>query len=228
MRDASGKMYMRNRYYDPVTGQFTQTDPIGIAGGLNVYGFAAGDPVGFWDPFGLCAWGFGRDAALGNCTDTDRKHAPQTHATGTPLTGTDAEFVRQGAEENLRGVARRRILRHLNTGKIWKVGGTAHRQPAEAAYLRGGINVTAAFFTSQTRSEAAWMLAHEDGHLIQYAHGMLMSELAMQNTRPSRRRILSMFNPTNSIGFDIVQRDANRYACSYTIDPGKWKEYCEP
>jgi RHS repeat-associated protein len=41
MRDASGKMYMRNRYYDPVTGQFTQTDPIGIAGGLNVYGFAA-------------------------------------------------------------------------------------------------------------------------------------------------------------------------------------------
>jgi RHS repeat-associated protein len=45
MRDASGQMYMRNRYYDPVTGQFTQTDPIGIAGGLNVYGFAAGDPV---------------------------------------------------------------------------------------------------------------------------------------------------------------------------------------
>jgi RHS repeat-associated protein len=42
MRDASGQMYKRNRYYDPVTGQFTQPDPIGIAGGLNVYGFAAG------------------------------------------------------------------------------------------------------------------------------------------------------------------------------------------
>ena len=27
MRDASGLMYMRNRYYDPQTGQFTQTDP---------------------------------------------------------------------------------------------------------------------------------------------------------------------------------------------------------
>ncbi len=42
MRDASGQMYMRNRYYDPQTGQLTQTDPIGLAGGLNAYGFAAG------------------------------------------------------------------------------------------------------------------------------------------------------------------------------------------
>jgi RHS repeat-associated protein len=53
MRDASGQMYMRNRYYDPATGQFTQTDPIGIAGGMNVYGFAAGDPVTYSDPYGL-------------------------------------------------------------------------------------------------------------------------------------------------------------------------------
>jgi uncharacterized protein RhaS with RHS repeats len=30
-------------------------DPIGIAGGLNVYGYAAGDPVNFNDPFGLSA-----------------------------------------------------------------------------------------------------------------------------------------------------------------------------
>jgi RHS repeat-associated protein len=54
-RDAGGQMYMRNRYYDPKTGQFTQTDPIGIAGGLNTYGFAAGDPVSYTDPYGLCS-----------------------------------------------------------------------------------------------------------------------------------------------------------------------------
>jgi RHS repeat-associated protein len=57
MRDATGQMYRRNRYYDPQTGQFTQPDPIGIAGGLNVYGFAAGDPVSYSDPYGLCAEG---------------------------------------------------------------------------------------------------------------------------------------------------------------------------
>jgi RHS repeat-associated protein len=57
MRDASGQMYMRNRYYDRATGQFTQTDPIGLAGGLNAYGFAAGDPVTYSDPYGLSAQG---------------------------------------------------------------------------------------------------------------------------------------------------------------------------
>jgi hypothetical protein len=51
-------MYKRNRYYDPNTGRFTQEDPIGLAGGLNLYGFAGGDPVNFSDPFGLCKQGF--------------------------------------------------------------------------------------------------------------------------------------------------------------------------
>jgi RHS repeat-associated protein len=54
-QDASGLQYRRNRYYDPKAGLFTQEDPIGLAGGLNLYGFAGGDPVNFSDPFGLCA-----------------------------------------------------------------------------------------------------------------------------------------------------------------------------
>ncbi len=52
--DASGLTFLRNRYYDPNTGRFTQMDPIGLAGGLNLYGYAGGDPVNFSDPFGLC------------------------------------------------------------------------------------------------------------------------------------------------------------------------------
>jgi RHS repeat-associated protein len=52
-QDRSGLTYKRNRYYDPGTGQFTQQDPIGIAGGLNLYGYANGDPINFSDPFGL-------------------------------------------------------------------------------------------------------------------------------------------------------------------------------
>jgi RHS repeat-associated protein len=55
-QDKSGLSYARNRYYDPLTGRFTQEDPLGLAGGLNLYGFAGGDPVNFSDPFGLCIW----------------------------------------------------------------------------------------------------------------------------------------------------------------------------
>ncbi|MBX3174913.1 MAG: RHS repeat-associated core domain-containing protein [Gemmatimonadaceae bacterium] len=52
--DATGLLYRRNRYYDPQTGRFTQEDPIGLAGGLNLYGYGDGDPVNSGDPFGLC------------------------------------------------------------------------------------------------------------------------------------------------------------------------------
>jgi RHS repeat-associated protein len=52
--DGTGRAYRRNRTMDPATGRFTQEDPIGLAGGLNLYGFANGDPVNFSDPFGLC------------------------------------------------------------------------------------------------------------------------------------------------------------------------------
>lgn len=55
-RDASGHIYLRNRYYDADAGRFTQEDPAGIAGGLNAYGFAAGDPINYSDPFGLCPY----------------------------------------------------------------------------------------------------------------------------------------------------------------------------
>jgi uncharacterized protein RhaS with RHS repeats len=42
-RNRSGLEYRRNRQYDPQAGRFTQEDPIGLAGGLNLFGFAGGD-----------------------------------------------------------------------------------------------------------------------------------------------------------------------------------------
>jgi uncharacterized protein RhaS with RHS repeats len=44
-------------------GLVTQQDPIGIAGGLNLYGYANGDPINFSDPFGLCVEEDERDEA---------------------------------------------------------------------------------------------------------------------------------------------------------------------
>jgi RHS repeat-associated protein len=56
--NATGAEYKLNRYYDPLTGQFTQEDPAGLGGGLNAYGFASGDPVNYDDPTGLDAWDY--------------------------------------------------------------------------------------------------------------------------------------------------------------------------
>ncbi|MGH7530690.1 MAG: RHS repeat domain-containing protein [Gemmatimonadales bacterium] len=45
--------YMRNRWYEPKSGRFLSEDPTGIMGGLNVYIYAANDPVNGRDPTGL-------------------------------------------------------------------------------------------------------------------------------------------------------------------------------
>jgi RHS repeat-associated protein len=69
--EPSGLMYMRNRYYDPKTGRFTQEDPIGLAGGVNRYGFGGGDPVNFSDPFGLCPKSAGSDGKTEEFSDCE-------------------------------------------------------------------------------------------------------------------------------------------------------------
>jgi RHS repeat-associated protein len=43
----------RNRMYDQKSGRWTQEDPIGIAGGINLYRFSLNNPVRNSDPFGL-------------------------------------------------------------------------------------------------------------------------------------------------------------------------------
>ena len=51
---AAGLYYVRARYYDPAVGRFVSEDPLGLAGGLNLYAFAGADPVNYSDPSGLC------------------------------------------------------------------------------------------------------------------------------------------------------------------------------
>jgi hypothetical protein len=46
-------------------GRFTQQDPIGLAGGLNLYGYANADPVNFSDPMGTFPLAFAA-AAVGD------------------------------------------------------------------------------------------------------------------------------------------------------------------
>ena len=70
---AGGLVYMRNRWYDPNTGRFTQEDPIGFGGGSNLYAYVGNNPVSFRDPLGLSADTLDVDSTMAgkvqNCRD---------------------------------------------------------------------------------------------------------------------------------------------------------------
>jgi len=57
----TGLYYYRARYYDPSLGRFLSEDPIGLAGGINLYAYVGGNPVNWVDPTGL--W-FGADDVI--------------------------------------------------------------------------------------------------------------------------------------------------------------------
>lgn len=57
----TGFHYNYHRYYDPRTGRYLTPDPIGLAGGINLFAYAWNNPVNSIDPIGL----FGLGAAGG-------------------------------------------------------------------------------------------------------------------------------------------------------------------
>ena len=221
MRDASGQMYMRNRYYDPQTGQFTQTDPIGLAGGLNAYGFAAGDPVTYSDPYGLCADHQFRKHGLLGGLGIGRTTCPG---------GLSRRQYRgvESAAGLLSGEAGGRITGMLESGAIRRVRRTGNGEHAGAAWQGPDrIQVTDGFFGNnegyKTDGERAWVLGHELGHLVQAETGGLLYE-------PTLHSVGKYLDARGGGLHEAAQRDANKYACNNTTQGqrGGREGHCTP
>jgi RHS repeat-associated protein len=63
--EATGLHYNTFRYYDPDVGRFITQDPIGLAGGENLYAYAP-NPTGWMDPWGWMPWAWNGDTGMGH------------------------------------------------------------------------------------------------------------------------------------------------------------------
>ena len=67
--ETTGLYDNRLRNYHPVLGRFIEPDPIGPAGGINLYAYVNSNPINFIDPLGLAGFGCVSLLVLRTCRD---------------------------------------------------------------------------------------------------------------------------------------------------------------
>ncbi|WP_424405477.1 RHS repeat-associated core domain-containing protein [Pasteurella sp. PK-2025] len=88
--EESGLAYNRFRYYDPESGNYISSDPIGLNGGETPYSYTH-NPIGWVDPFGLSSCQLSK--AMENAGIVRPKHSAAHHI--VPETAAGAEPARK-------------------------------------------------------------------------------------------------------------------------------------
>ncbi len=102
------------RTYDPSIGRYTQSDPIGLAGGLNTYAYVESNPVLFTDLLGLASDSFTKAVASTAASGDTRalknllQAAPRAQKDAIKraldeLNSSADDFIAQNCEGSVRG-----------------------------------------------------------------------------------------------------------------------------
>ncbi|WP_339749016.1 RHS repeat-associated core domain-containing protein [uncultured Maricaulis sp.] len=104
--EETGLYHYKNRAYNPRLGRFMQTDPIGQAGGMNIYAYVGGDPVNARDPLGLACDPADADNHTHHCVSYPRRiflYLNWANPVGPSASGPDGDGAGGGGGGRNRG-----------------------------------------------------------------------------------------------------------------------------
>ncbi|MFJ1212576.1 RHS repeat-associated core domain-containing protein [Burkholderia pyrrocinia] len=127
----TGLHYNRYRYYDPEVGRFVGKDPIGYAGGRNLFQYAS-NPIEWVDPLGLQR-GRGRGGA--GRKPTSEKPNQNTECCRKKWEVNRYDRICAG---NVPGVGHAKYMRDPKTGQWWSQDQTGHGNSAWKVYDKNG------------------------------------------------------------------------------------------
>uniref|UniRef100_UPI00035E9A5E RHS repeat domain-containing protein n=1 Tax=Paenibacillus fonticola TaxID=379896 RepID=UPI00035E9A5E len=108
----TGLYYNRFRYYSPHEGMYTQQDPIGLAGGIRLYGYVD-DPIIWVDVFGLKKNGGSSSENSTHCGGGGQGNARNSPGVATSSKASDTNKMMRGTDGNA-GVVPKDVADKLN------------------------------------------------------------------------------------------------------------------